>query len=249
MRGMKTNRLLAPRIDADNPLHAPSFAVRATHPPNRHVTIHEPPSRSSLHRRGPHGPAGTVPCPPPHLRRSTRRPARTLRRRMRVRHSRRAYRRALSRARRVVDPPCDAAPRTGRRLHGRRLCPRHRPAGRLLHHHRARHDQYRDRDGTGLRGFDPDAGDLERQRAARARQRRRPPARAAVAAQRLRGAHRVLAHAAGRGRPAAGPRARIRRLRKRAATARAYRDSARRDRDAGARAARHPARAARAPRA
>ena len=238
MPRMKTNRLLAPRIDADNPHHAPRLRFGPFTLPNRHTTIHEP----SRHRSSPgtQGHASALPCPP----RTCGEALVDLLERHGVEcvfgipgvHTVEF----LSRPRRVVDPPRDAAPRTGAGF-GRRLCTRHGPAGRLLHHHRAGDDQYRDRDGTGLCGFDPDAGDLERQRETRTRPRRRPPARAAVAARRVRGTHRVLAHAARRGRPAAGPRARLRGLRQRAAAARAYRDSARRDRDAGARAVRRPA--------
>ena len=76
--------------------------------------------------------------------------ARSLWRRADLRHSGRPHGRALSRPAGDEHPPHHAAPRAGRRLHGRRLCPRHRQAGRLLHHHRAGHDQYRHRDGAGL---------------------------------------------------------------------------------------------------
>ena len=58
-------------------------------------------------------------------RRSPHQPARKAWRRHRLRHSGRAHGRALSRPRRLEDPPRHAAPRAGRRLHGRRLCARH----------------------------------------------------------------------------------------------------------------------------
>ena len=89
----------------------------------------------------------------------------------RLRHSGRPHGRALSRPAGRAAPPRHAAPRAGRRLHGRRLCARDRQAGRLLRHHRAGHDQHRHRDGAGLSGFHPDAGDLRRQRDRRARAR------------------------------------------------------------------------------
>ena len=63
-----------------------------------------------------------------HRRRSAHLPARSTWRRHRVRHSGRPHGRALSRACRLEDPPRHAAPRAGRRLHGRRLCPRHAAA-------------------------------------------------------------------------------------------------------------------------
>ena len=80
-----------------------------------------------------------------------------------LRHPRRAHGRALSRPADNEHPPRHAAPRAGRGLHGRRLCPRLRHARRLLHHLRPRHDQHRHRHGPGLFRFDPDAGDLQRQ--------------------------------------------------------------------------------------
>ena len=57
-----------------------------------------------------------------------------------------------------------------------------RQARRLLHHHRAGHDQHRHRHGPGLCQFRADAGDLQRQRARTARHAAWPAARTAVAA-------------------------------------------------------------------
>ena len=64
----------------------------------------------------------------------------------------------------VEDPPCHAAPRTGRGLHGRRLCARLGQARRRFRDHRAGADQHDHRDGAGARRFRADAGDLRRQR-------------------------------------------------------------------------------------
>ena len=96
-------------------------------------------------------------------RRSADHPARSLRRRHRLRHPRRAHDRALSRPRALEDPPRHAAPRAGRRLHGRRLCARLGQARRRAAHHRAGRHQRDHADGPGARRFDADAGDLGRQ--------------------------------------------------------------------------------------
>ena len=109
--------------------------------------------------------------------RSTGFASRSLWRRHGLRHSRRPQCRDVPGPAALRHPPHPDPPRAGRRLHGRRLCPGDRQAGRLLHHHRPGAHQHPHSHGPGLVGFRPHACPLLVARHCRCRAGTRPPAR------------------------------------------------------------------------